>query len=139
MAWTTNPFAELERMRREMDRIFSRVPYFGTSASSFPATNIYETKDNLTMVAELPGVKKEDISINLHETTLTISGNREPRKYGKSDLLRQEQPEGRFEKLIRLPGKISSTGVNAKFEDGVLKVILPKTEESKPRQISVEM
>ncbi len=138
MAWSTNPFAELERMRREMDRLFSRVPYFGTSTSIYPATNLYETQNDLFLVAELPGVKKENISIDLHESTLTLSGKRETRTYGKSDLLRQEQPEGQFEKTIRLPSRINGQAVNAKFEDGFLKITLPKAEESKRKQITIE-
>lgn len=122
-----------------MDRLFARVPYFGTTSSAYPATNLYETKDDLTLVAELPGVKKEDININLHETNLTITGKRSPRQYGRSDLLRREQPEGEFEKTIRLPSKIRGEKVSAKFEDGLLRIYLPKSEESKPRQINVEM
>ncbi|MFP4164583.1 MAG: Hsp20/alpha crystallin family protein [Chitinispirillaceae bacterium] len=139
MAWTTNPFTELERMRREMDRIFSRVPYFGTASSAYPATNVYETGDDLYVIAELPGVKKEDINLNLHETNLIITGKRDVRQYGKSDLLRREQPEGQFEKTVRLPAKIHGERVSAKFEDGLLRINLPKSEESKPRQINVEM
>lgn len=100
--------------------------------------NLYDSRDVLYVVAEVPGVPKENIEINYQDGSLTITGKREFKKYGQSELLRQEQPEGDFEKIIRIPMAIKSNEIKAKFEDGMLTVSLPKTEEAKPRQIAVE-
>lgn len=138
MQWVTDPMREFERMRKMMDKMFSRVPFFGTTEFQFPLVNLYDSRDVLYVVAEIPGVPKENIEINYQDGALTITGKREFKKYGQSELLRQEQPEGDFEKIIRIPMSIKSNEIKAKFEDGMLTVSLPKTEEAKPRQIAVE-
>jgi HSP20 family protein len=138
MQWVTDPMREFERMRKLMDKMFSRVPFFGTTEFQFPLVNLYDARDVLYVVAEIPGVPKENIEINYQDGALTITGKREFKKYGQSELLRQEQPEGDFEKIIRIPMSIKSNEIKAKFEDGMLTVSLPKTEEAKPRQIAVE-
>ncbi len=138
MQWVTDPMREFERMRKLMDKMFSRVPFFGTTEFQFPLVNLYDARDVLYVVAEIPGVPKENIEINYQDGALTIAGKREFKKYGQSELLRQEQPEGDFEKIIRIPMSIKSNEIKAKFEDGMLTVSLPKTEEAKPRQIAVE-
>lgn len=121
-----------------MDKMFSRAPFFGITEFQFPLVNLYDSRDVLYVVAEIPGVPKENIEINYQDGALTITGKREFKKYGQSELLRQEQPEGDFEKIIRIPMSIKSNEIKAKFEDGMLTVSLPKTEEAKPRQIAVE-
>ena len=88
MLWANDPFRELERMRRTMDQMFSRIPFFGTTEFSFPLVNLYDRKDELFLIAQIPGVKKEDIEINYQEGLLTISGKRPAASYGKSTLLR---------------------------------------------------
>jgi HSP20 family protein len=138
MQWVTDPMREFERMRKLMDKMFSRVPFFGTTEFQFPLVNLYDARDVLYVVAEIPGVPKENIEINYQDGALTITGKREFKRYGQSELLRQEQPEGDFEKIIRIPMSIKSNEIKAKFEDGMLTVSLPKTEEAKPRQIAVE-
>ncbi|NLG17510.1 MAG: Hsp20/alpha crystallin family protein [Fibrobacter sp.] len=138
MLWATDPFKEVERMRREMDRVFSRIPFFGTSEYEFPLVNLYDNKNDLILAAEIPGVPKENISINFSDGNLTVAGKRELPKYGKSELLRREQPEGEFEKTIRIPVRINSAEIKARFEDGILTVTLPKSQEAKPKQISIE-
>ncbi len=139
MQWVSDPMREFERMRRMMDKMFSRVPFFGTTEFEFPLVNLYDSRDVLYVVAEIPGVTKENIEINYQDGALTITGKREPKKYGQSELLRQEQPQGDFEKIIRVPMSIKSSDIKAKFEDGMLSISLPKTEEAKPRQIAVEI
>ncbi len=138
MLWANDPFRELERMRRTMDQMFSRIPFFGTTEYSFPLVNLYDKKDELYLVAQIPGVKKEDIEINYQENLLTISGKRMAPSYGKSALLRQEQPEGEFHKTITIPASVKSNDIKAAFEDGILKVTLPKSEEAKPKQIKLQ-
>ena len=138
MLWPTDPFKEIERMRGEMDRIFSRIPFFGAVEYQFPLVNLYDSGENLVLISEIPGLSKESINLNFSDGILVISGKREPRKYGKSNMLRQEQPEGEFEKKVKIPLKIKSSEIKAKFEDGMLSVILPKSEEAKAKKITVE-
>ncbi|NLP04067.1 MAG: Hsp20/alpha crystallin family protein [Fibrobacter sp.] len=138
MLWATDPFREIERMRREMDRVFSRIPFLGATEYEIPLVNLYDNKDSIILVAEIPGIPKDQINLNFSDGNLVISGKRELSRYGKSELLRQEQPEGEFEKSVRIPVRIDSTGIKAKFEDGMLTVVLPKSEEAKPKQINIE-
>ena len=136
--WSIDPWREMERMRREMDRLFGR---FGipTAAYQFPLTNLYENKDEFTLIAELPGVTKENVAINYHDGSLTITGKRTLSDYGKNvNILRREQPEGEFARTIRVPAKVKEQEIRATFQDGILRIVLPKAEEAKPKQISVQ-
>ncbi|KMQ51793.1 heat shock protein Hsp20 [Chitinispirillum alkaliphilum] len=138
MLWPRDPFKDFEKLRSEMENIFSRVPGFRTPVYEFPLVNIYDTHEELVLVAEIPGVNKENIDINFHRNTLVLSGKRELPRYGNSQILRQEQPEGSFEKRVRIPVEVKSSEVSAFYEDGVLKVVMPKSEELRPRQIIIE-
>ncbi len=132
-----NPWREMERMRRELDDAFERVGY-GRSCPSFPLVNLYEGKDELTVVAEMPGVSKDDITISAVEGTLTISGKRpDGREREGQTVLRSERCGGDFEKQIRIPTKIENEKIEASFSDGILSIKLPKAEEAKPRQINI--
>lgn len=138
MMWPIDPMRELERIRHDMDELFRRstIPFVGYQ---FPLTNVYESKDEITVVAELPGVKKDDVAISLHENTLTLTGKRLVREYGKNaKIMRQEEPEGDFEKKIRIPVKVKESEIKARFQDGILRITLPKAEEAKAKQITVE-
>ncbi len=138
MIWSIDPWREMERMRREMDRVFGRFG-FPTAAYQFPLTNIYEGKEEFTIIAELPGVAKENVAINYQEGSITLSGIRMIKDYGKAvNVLRREQPEGEFSKTIRIPSKIKDQDIRATFQDGILRVTLPKAEEARPKQINVQ-
>lgn len=138
MYWTVNPWKELERMRRDMDMLFSRSPV-GTREPSFPLINTYESKEELLIVAELPGIPKEEVNITMENGTLTLSGERRPSVSDKEAVaLRRERTQGRFEKKIRIPVKVDDAGISASFKDGVLTVKLPKAEEARPKQISID-
>jgi HSP20 family protein len=138
MLFDTDPFRELERVRKEMDKLFSRSSFLGAVEPSFPFVNLYDETDNYLLIAEVPGVRKEDIAIHLHEDSLTISGQRTMDRFKGAQILRQEQPEGCFEKTIRLPGKVKDANIEATCEDGVLKIVLPKSDEAKPKRINIE-
>jgi HSP20 family protein len=133
-------FADL---RNEIDRLFD-APFSGlTDAPRFttgwsPAFDVYENQDNFTVVAELPGVKKEDLAISLHEGRLSISGERKrEEKSENTEVYRSERVFGRFQRTFTLPTAVTADKVTAKFTDGVLTVTLPKAEEAKPKQIDV--
>jgi HSP20 family protein len=143
-AWVS-PFDRLTNLRNEINRLFE-VPTGdldrGTEFFSgwSPALDVYEDKDNLIVKVELPGMKKEQIELSLHENTLTIAGERKSeRAEGNGDTSRSERFFGRFQRTVTLPKPVEANKVNARYQDGILTVMLSKTEESKPRQIEVKV
>lgn len=132
--------ADMDSLRREIDSIFNRSwgPTQLTSRT-FPLVNLYDSAEQLTLVAELPGVNKSDLDITYAEGVLKLAGIREAKSYGeKALLLRQERTTGRFEKTIKVPVQIEADGINASLQDGLLTVILPKAEAAKPKQIQIQ-
>ena len=137
-------FNRLSNLREEMDRLFdaSFGPFFGTSPSFSgwaPALDVYEDKDQFTVVVDLPGFKKDQVEISLHQGALTISGERKQEPQGNDEGLRSERYFGRFQRTVTLPAEVKAEGVRASLQDGILKIELPKAEESKPRQIEVSV
>lgn len=140
-SWT-NPFDELERMRRQMDWLssgFSRGFSGEPAAGVFPLMNVTEDRDNYYVRAELPGLKAGDLDISVTGDTLTIGGERKlPAEDKNARYHRRERDAGRFSRILSLPGQIDAGKVEARCADGVLTVILPKAEALKPKQIAVK-
>jgi len=135
----------LSNLRDEIDRLFEE-PLSELARTSHllsgwtPALDVYEDKDTLTVKAELPGMKKEDIDISLHDGCLSISGERKSEeKFEKADVYRAERFVGRFQRALTLPSPVAVDKVKAQYKDGVLTITLPKTEEAKPKQIDVNV
>jgi len=135
-----SPFGELERMRQQMNRLLeeTRAPYQPTQAGVFPLTNLSEDKDNYYVRAELPGVKGDQLDIQVTGNNLAISGERmiaaeeEGARYH-----RREREAGTFSRMIGLPGEVDTDKVDANLQNGILTVVVPKAEIAKPKQISV--
>jgi HSP20 family protein len=139
--WNWSAFDQLTNIRNEINRLFDGSAENGSDALNAwaPSVDLYEDKDNLIVRAELPGLKKEDIDISLHENTVTVSGERKnEKKYEGSETAREERLYGRFTRSITLPKQVDASRVKAAYKDGVLTVTLPKTEEAKPRQIQIQ-
>lgn len=137
MLWQVAPLKEFEQLQRQMNDLINRSGYSRTT--SFPLFNAHDTKDDLIIVAELPGVKKEDISITVNNGVLTLKGKRSnDGRSGEATLLRSERPKGEFEKELRLPVKINDSNIAASLKEGILTITLPKAEEAKPKQITIE-
>jgi len=102
-----------------------------------PALDLYQSNDNVVAVVELPGMRKEDIDISLHDGTLTISGERKRDSTGGEKAERTERYVGAFRRSIALPTRVDASKVSATYRDGILTVTLPKAEEVKPKQIQV--
>lgn len=106
-----------------------------------PALDLYQNNDNVVAVVELPGMRKDDIEISLHDGTLTIGGERKKAQSegnGES-ATRTERFSGKFRRSITLPTRVDANNVNATYKDGILTVTLPKAEEAKPKQIQVNI
>jgi HSP20 family protein len=103
-----------------------------------PALDLYQSNDNLVAVVELPGMRKEEIEISLHDGTLTISGERKRESSSNDEkAARTERYIGRFRHSIALPTRVDANKVSATYRDGILTATLPKAEEVKPKQIHV--
>lgn len=140
--WHRDPFAEMDRLRREMDSIYSAFTEgrgIAPAAGVFPALNMSEDDHNLYVRAELPGVAPENIDITTKQNNLIIKGERKIATEGeKVSYHRKERDAGNFRRIISLPTRVDSEKVTASCKNGVLTVTLPKAEEAKPRQISVK-
>jgi len=142
-AWS--PFQQFNRLRNEIDRLFGSFTGDLTSAPDIfeqwaPSVDMYDDKDKITVCAELPGMKKEDIDISITGNTLSITGERkceETKKTGET--FRSERYFGRFHRSVTLPHAVDASHVSATYQDGVLNITLPKTEEAKRKQIEVKV
>ena len=104
-----------------------------------PTIDVYEDKDKLTVKAELPGMKKEDIAVSLEGSTLTVSGERKQEQERKEgETYRSERFFGRFQQSITLSQQVDPKKIQANYKDGVLTITLPKSEEAKRKQIEIK-
>jgi HSP20 family protein len=101
-----------------------------------PALDLYQNNNNIIAVVELPGMRKEDIEISLHDGTLTIAGEHKS-ETANGEAERSERYVGKFRRSITLPARVDANKVSATYRDGILTVTLPKAEEAKPKQIQV--
>lgn len=135
------PFEELDRIRRNMDRImdaFSTGRSLGVSAGVFPAINLTEDETNYYIRAELPGVSSNDLEIQATGRNLTISGKRELEvEPGKAKFHRREREAGRFSRALAMPKEIDAQRVEAHLADGILTLRVPKAESAKPKRITI--
>jgi len=136
------PFDQLSTLREEINRLFESPFNDGGRESDFfdwaPTVDLYEDKDNLVVRVELPGMRKEDIDISLHQGSLIVSGERKVETEPEGESSRSERFFGRFQRAFELPKEVDANAVTASYKDGILTVKLPKAEESKPKQISVK-
>ncbi len=136
-----NVFERFNSLREEMNQLFDpALGSFTRSNASFrswaPALDLYQDRDQFTVLVDLPGMKKEDVDISLQGDSLTISGQR-AREEKDNEGLRSERFSGSFQRTITLPTPVDASKVKASYQDGILHIVLPKAEEAKPRQIDV--
>jgi HSP20 family protein len=132
---------DLNKLRYDMDRLFeSTVPRWARQRSSkFPAINVWTSQeDGIIVTAELPGVQSEDVDISVTADTLVLSGTKVAANTGEAaQYHRQERTHGEFSRSFQLPFPVNKDKVEAKLEQGVLQIILPRAESEKPKQIVV--
>jgi len=145
---------DMARMRREIDRIlggdrfsdwtfpFSRISFLpGRASQTYPLINISEDHDNMYVDALAPGLDPSSLNVSVAGDQLAISGEKKalPKSVNPELLHRSERSTGRFTRSFSLPFNVESDKVQAKYLDGVLRIVLPKVEEAKPRQIQVKV
>jgi HSP20 family protein len=139
------PFDELTSFRREMDRLwdrfFSERPALDMLEKGWePTMDITETKSDLIVKAELPGIDPKEIDISLTGDTLTIKGEKQQEKEEKEEnYYRIERSYGIFSRTIKLPVSVQNDKIKASYQHGVLKITLPKSEEAKQKQIKIKV
>jgi HSP20 family protein len=134
-----DPFRELRRLQNEISQLMGALePARGpTAAGGFPAVNIYAGHDGIAVVAELPGVEKDDLELHAHRNTLTIRGTRRPAAEQEEAYHRRERRSGAFTRTLQLPFRVDPERIEPQLENGVLRLTLPRPEEDKPRRIEV--
>lgn len=143
---TTWPgFGQLTNLRDEIDRLFE-APLSELARTSqllsgwTPALDISEDKDNVYVRVELPGMRKEDIDVSLHNGSLSVSGERKSEEnYKDAEVYRSERFFGRFQRTVTLPSEVDAEKIRAQYKDGLLDIVLPKAEEAKPKHIDVKV
>ena len=138
-------FDDILSLEREIGNLFQgfsggAVPgRFLRSGEHYPSVNIFDSNEDFIVVAEIPGVRKEDVHLTLDNGLLTISGER---KVGampdKAEWLRKEIRTGSFSRVIELPRHVDGDRISAELSDGILRVVLPKAEEAKPREVKIK-
>lgn len=136
-----DPFRELQRLQRQMDRLFQEsfgIGRFPWRAGVYPLVNISEDRDYVYVRAELPGIKPGDLEIHIKDQNLIIRGERKiPSEEKDVNFHRRERESGFFRRVVSLPGPVNPDKVEATCKEGILTVKLAKPEEVKPRQIPV--
>ena len=139
------PFRDFERMRGDMDRLWDSFFQRGVrrtddDAEWLPSLDVAETKDEIVVKAEVPGMDPKDIDISLSDGLLTIKGEKkQEREEKEEDYHLVERSYGTFTRSIRLPKEVRRDKISASYKNGVLKVTLPKSEEAKQKEIKIKV
>mgnify|MGYP003575200020 CR=1 FL=1 len=139
-----DPFRDLRTLQEEVNRLFSTnlTRSFGDEGIArgawAPSVDIYENKDQIVLEAELPGMKQDDFDLSIENSVITLRGERRFEKTDEADNYhRVERSYGAFTRSFTLPQTVSAEGATAEYNNGVLRVTLPKREETKARRIQV--
>ena len=136
-----DPVSGLLELQRELDRAFERSPGVGAGLSGrgvFPPVNIFSDKDGYIVRVEIPGVAPDQLAIETHGRTLTISGKRDVTVPSGGSFHRRERGSGEFSRSLQLPDDLDLGRTEASCQLGILTIRIPKKEEAKPRQITVK-
>ena len=145
MPW--EPLSELGTIQTEMNRLFNT--FFDTPATGgnggavrrwIPSMDLVETEEHFVLRADLPGLSEEDVSIELEDNVLTVSGERKAEHEDKKEgFYRVERSFGQFRRSLTLPDGVDADAIGATFDKGVLEVRIPKPEERKPRRVAIQV
>jgi len=148
MAWEISPWKpfEFERMRREMDRLWDSF-FEGKPRRRgeervewLPSLDVSETKNEIVVKAEIPGIDPKDIDISLADGVLTIKGEKKQEKEEKDENYHLiERSYGSFTRSVQLPKEVKSDKISASYKNGLLRVTLPKSEETKKKEIKIKI
>jgi len=129
-----DPFAELRRMQGEMNRLFSG---YAPATRDFPPINIWLGDNSVVVTTELPGVTRDDVTLNLQEDVLTLEGARRPPQEENVNWQRRERAYGSFSRAVQLPFRVDADKVQARFNNGILEIELERLEADRPKKIQI--
>ncbi len=139
-----DPFRDLRTLQEEVNRLFSTNLTRGFGEEGIgrgawnPSVDIYENKDQIVLEAELPGMNRDEFELTVESNVITLRGERRFEKKDETDNYhRVERSYGSFTRSFTLPQNVSAEGATAEYSNGVLRVTLPKREETKTRRIEV--
>lgn len=142
--WERSPwsiFDELDSLQRDVTRALGELetPALDSRKGTYPPMNVWSSEDGLVLDVELPGVDPNEVEINVLGNELSVSGEKAITVPGEGETLhRNERRSGRFKRILTLPYRADAGGVKAHYNNGVLRVEVPRAEEEKPRRIAVE-
>jgi HSP20 family protein len=141
-AFTVSPLRELARLENEINRIFKElVPVEQTAEVVVwsPRVDVYEKDNNVVIEAEIPGAKKEDIELKVKDNTVVIRGEVKKEEEKKDEnYFRKERFYGKFERVIPLPADVKIEEAKAEYQDGILKLTIPKSVQEKEVKIEIK-
>jgi HSP20 family protein len=128
---------DLQRLQREMNRLFSG--FSQSSSHDFPAVNVWVDEHDAVVTAELPGIDPGKIDVSVVGDVLTLSGScdKEILQEGEN-YHRQERHTGYFTRTMQMPFRIDAGRIEARYEKGILRITLPRSEEDKPKKIAIK-
>jgi len=132
---TYDIFDDIFELRHMVDNFFNGIPA-RTGRRDFPFISIYEGGDELVIKAVAPGVKAEDLNIQLVDNSLIIQGEKK-NDYSEQPYIRKERHFGRFNKSVKLPYRVDPDKIKAEMKNGILTVELSRSEETKPKKIEI--
>jgi HSP20 family protein len=139
MALFPDPFGTLLGLQNALDA-FRRSDWLQSSTSAsgaYPPINIFRKGDDLALVAEVPGISRSDLEIQVKGRTVRVSGVKSLKYPAKASIHRRERLQGRFDRSITLPIEIDQDRVTAECRDGILAITLPRADRDKPRSIRI--
>ena len=139
MALFPDPFGTLLGLQNSLE-LFRRSDWLQSSPSaggSYPPLNVFRKGDDFILVAEVPGISKSDLDIQVKGRTVRLSGSKSVKYPERASVHRRERLQGRFDRSITLPIEVDQDHVTARYHDGVLAVSLPRAERDKPRSIQI--
>lgn len=139
-----DPFREILDIQRVMNRLFDTSLVKGSEIGLFrkwsPSVDISDEKDKILIKADLPGVKQDNLNVDIEDSVLTIKGERKEESEKKEkNYYQSERFYGNFVRSFTLPSTVDAAKTKATYKDGVLEIVLPKKEEAKPKTIKVEI
>jgi HSP20 family protein len=134
-----DPFAALLTVQRAMDSVLQRDRFAALAGArgALPPVNVFEQNGDFVLVAELPGVKKEDLDIQVKGDTVRVHGKKTVEYPEDASVHRRERVAGEFDRTLTLPAQIDAAKVTADYRDGVLTLRLPRADSEKPRSVTI--
>jgi HSP20 family protein len=137
--FVANPFEALHDLQRTLESFYNSdwLAQMPSGGGPFPPVNVFRKGDDFVIVAELPGVKKSDIEIQVKDNTIRISGTKGIDYANNASVHRRERSSGGFDRVVSIPVQIETEGVKAEYRDGILALLVPRAERDKPKVIKV--